>query len=181
MYDVMLSQLNYLAGAALNAGEVMERIAGSSHPYIVPAQIFPTADGWLTMFVTHDKFWQIFCNVAGRPQWISDPVFATMRSRRENRSHVVAEIAKVLQEAPAIEWVRRLQPRGVVVAEVAGLQDALESDIVRARELVVTLGDGSLPLRAIANPIRMDGYQPDYDLPPTLDEHHDEILCGVSA
>ena len=94
MYDVMLSQLNYLAGAVLNAGEVMERIADSSHPYIVPAQIFPTAEGWLTLFITHDKFWQIFCQEAGRPQWITDPIFATMRSRRENRSHVVAEIGE---------------------------------------------------------------------------------------
>ncbi|MEG1736081.1 MAG: CoA transferase, partial [Comamonas sp.] len=61
MYDVMLSQLNYLAGAALNAGETIERLADSSHPYVVPAQIFATADGWLTLFITHDKFWEIFC------------------------------------------------------------------------------------------------------------------------
>jgi len=41
MYDVMLSQLNYLAGAVLNTGEVVGRLANSSHPYVVPAQIFP--------------------------------------------------------------------------------------------------------------------------------------------
>ena len=85
MYDVMLSQLNYLAGAWLNAGEVAERLANSSHPYIVPAQIFPTADGWLTLFITHDKFWQKFCHEVGQPGWIDDPMFATMASRRENR------------------------------------------------------------------------------------------------
>src|SRR5271167_609806 len=43
MYDVMLSQLNYLASAVLNSNDVIERLPGSSHPYIVPAQIFPTA------------------------------------------------------------------------------------------------------------------------------------------
>ena len=82
MHDVMMSQLNYLAGASLNAGEVVERLANSSHPYMVPAQIFPTADGWLTLFITHDKFWQKFCVEVGQPEWIDDPMFATMASRR---------------------------------------------------------------------------------------------------
>ena len=82
MHDVMMSQLNYLAGAALNTGEVVERLANSSHPYMVPAQIFPTADGWLTLFITHDKFWQKFCVEVGQPGWIDDPMFATMASRR---------------------------------------------------------------------------------------------------
>ena len=40
MHDVMLSQLNYLAGAWLNAGEHPQRMARSAHPYIVPAQVF---------------------------------------------------------------------------------------------------------------------------------------------
>jgi len=181
MYDVMLSQLNYLAGAVLNAGEVVKRIPDSSHPYIVPAQIFPTADGWLTLFITHDRFWRTFCIEVGCPAWIDDPAFATMRSRRENRAFVVAEITKVLQAASAAEWVRRLQPLGVVAAAVATLTEALGSDIAAARSLVVQLGDGSLPLRAIASPVRFEGYTPIYGLPPTLDEHRQEILTKVPA
>ena len=82
MYDVMLSQLNYLAGAWLNAGELPERFANSSHPYIVPAQIFPTADGWLTLFITHDQFWQKFCHEIGKDEWVDDPEFAPMANRR---------------------------------------------------------------------------------------------------
>ncbi|SHI04444.1 CaiB/BaiF CoA transferase family protein [Pollutimonas bauzanensis] len=176
MYDVMLSQLNYLAGAALNAGEVIERLPDSSHPYVVPAQIFPTADGWLTLFITHDKFWQKFCAEVGRTDWITDPRFASMAGRRANRDTVVAGITAVLREASAAQWVRRLQPLGVVAAEVGTLNDALESDIAAARSLIVTLGDGSLPLRAIASPIRFDGYAPTYGLPPLLDEHREEVL-----
>ncbi len=65
MFDTMLSQLNYIAGALLNADEKPQRHAKSSHPYIVPAQIFPTAHGWLTLFITHDLFWTKFCNEIG--------------------------------------------------------------------------------------------------------------------
>ena len=181
MYDVMLSQLNYLAGAALNTGEVVGRLANSSHPYMVPAQIFPTADGWLTLFITHDKFWQTFCREAGRPQWTTDPMFATMAGRRQNREAVLAAIGEVLMTATAAEWVRRLAPLGVVAAEVGTLKQALESDLARSRDLVVTLGDGSQALRAVASPLKFDGYTPHYGLPPLLDEHHADVLGEVPA
>ena len=179
MYDVMLSQLNYLAGAALNTGEVVGRLANSSHPYVVPAQIFPTADGWLTLFITHDKFWQKFCREVGRPQWIDEPEFATMASRRLNREAVLAAIGKVLMTATAAEWGRRLVPLGVVAAEVGSLNQALESDLTRSRDLVVTLGEGSQGLRAVGSPLKFDGYTPNYGLPPLLNEHVDEVLGKV--
>lgn len=181
MYDVMLSQLNYLAGAALNAGETVARQADSSHPYIVPAQTFATADGWLTLFITHDKFWKIFCDEIGHSEWTTDAGFATMAARRAHRDVVVAAVAKVLRGAGAAEWVRRLVPLGVVAAEVGTLNDALRSDIAAARGLVVPLGDGSLPLKAVASPIRFDGFVPRYGLPPLLNEHADEVLGRVVA
>lgn len=176
MYDTMLSQLNYLAGAALNAGEKPQRHARSSHPYIVPAQVFPTADGWLTLFITHDLFWEKFCREVGRPAWITDPRFATMDARRENRATTVAAIGEVLATASAAEWSRRLSPLGVVAAEVQGLDDALVDPATQDRRLVVQLGDGSVPLRAIGNPVRCAGYETEYRLPPLLGEHGTELL-----
>ncbi len=181
MYDVMLSQLNYLAGASLNAGEVMERLANSSHPYMVPAQIFPTSDGWLTLFITHDKFWQKFCAEIGKPDWMSDPVFATMASRRQNRAQVLAGISGVLLEAPASEWVRRLVPLGVVAAEVGTMAQALVSDLARSRDMIVPLGDGTQSLRAIGSAVKFDGFKPTYGMPPLLDEHHDAVVMGKAV
>ncbi|GAB2479079.1 CoA transferase [Comamonas humi] len=176
MYDVMLSQLNYLAGAALNAGETIERQADSSHPYVVPAQIFPTAEGWLTLFITHDRFWRIFCGEIGRPEWTEHPKFLTMAARRTHRVEVVAAITQVLGQASAAEWVRRLAPLGVVAAEVGTLNQALRGDIAAARSLVVPLGDGTLPLQAVACPVRFDDFSPAYGMPPLLNEHADAVL-----
>jgi len=176
MYDVMLSQLNYLAGAALNAGETIERLPASSHPYVVPAQLFPTADGWLVLFITHDKFWKIFCAEIGRPEWIDDPRYATMAARRAHRADVVDGITRVLADASAAQWVARLAPLGLVAARVGTLDEALHSDIAASRGLVVPLGDGSLPLQAVASPLRFQGHAPAYALPPLLDEHRADIM-----
>jgi len=176
MYDVMLSQLNYLAGAWLNAGESPERFANSSHPYIVPAQIFRTADGWLTLFITHDQFWQKFCRELGKDEWITNPAFSTMEARRRNREHVLDEITRVLATDTAKNWMKRLEPLGVVVAEIETLDAALSSELAADRHLVVQLGDGRLGLRAVGSPIKFSDSSPTYGAPPLLDEHRDQIL-----
>jgi crotonobetainyl-CoA:carnitine CoA-transferase CaiB-like acyl-CoA transferase len=72
-------------------------------------------------------------------------------------------------------------PLGVVVAEVGSLKQALESELTRSRDLVVTLGDGSQALRGLASPLKFDGYSPKYGLPPTLNEHGDEIFGKALA
>src|SRR5439155_6022340 len=63
--DVMLSQLNYRASAYLNEGTEPRRLPFGAHSYYVPAQLFPTAGGFLALFVTHDGFWKSFAAEAG--------------------------------------------------------------------------------------------------------------------
>ena len=67
--DVMLSQLNYRASAYLNEGTEPRRMPNGAHSYYVPAQLFPTAEGTLALFVTHDGFWRIFAAEAGMKGW----------------------------------------------------------------------------------------------------------------
>lgn len=174
LHDVMLSQLNYVAAAWLNAGERPQRYARSAHPFIVPAQVFPTRDGWLMLFITHDEFWNSFCAEAGRPDWAQDARFATIEGRRENRGRVIEELTRVLETDTAANWVARLVPRGIVAAAVDTLDNALESDLTRSRGMVVAL-DGA-GMRAVGNPIKTPGTEPEYRAPPRLGEHNDRIL-----
>lgn len=174
MYDVMLSQLNYVAAAWLNAGERPQRYARSAHPFIVPAQVFPTADGWLMLFITHDEFWRSFCEEAGRQDWVHDARFAAIEGRRENRALVIEELTRLLETDTAANWVARLAPRGIVAAAVDTLDNALASDLARSRGMVVTL-DGA-GVRAVGNPIKTPGAEPGYGAPPRLGEHNDRIL-----
>lgn len=170
MYDVMLSQLNYLAGAWLNAGETARRIERSSHPYIVPAQIFPTCDGWVTLFITHDDFWRRFAEEMGEAHWLTDPRFATMAGRRSNRELVLGEIEAALANHRTDHLVARLAPLGVVVAGVETMEQALASEHVRARGMVAEIA-GAVPLRVVGNPIKISGMEEEFAPPPALDQH----------
>ncbi len=176
MYDSMLSQLNYLAGAWLNAGERAQRYAASAHPYVVPAQNFRTADGWLTLFISHDDFWRRFCREARKPEWIADARFATMAARRENRRELIAALEPVLEGDTTSSWVQRLAPLGVVVAPVETLENALASSLVRERAMVASIQVGEETLRAVGNPVRIAGMEDNYGPPPLLDEHGARLL-----
>jgi CoA:oxalate CoA-transferase len=79
----MLSQLNYRASAYLNDGTEPRRLPFGAHSYYVPAQLFPTAEGYLALFVTHDGFWRSFAAEAGIAG------FLTMAERAARREEVL--------------------------------------------------------------------------------------------
>ncbi|MCG6954341.1 MAG: CoA transferase [Betaproteobacteria bacterium] len=179
MYDVMLSQLNYLAGAWLNAGERAERYPRSAHPYMVPAQLFRTADGWLILFISHDRFWQRFCREVGKPEWIEDARSATMAARRENRARLIEALDALFATADTASWMERLAPLGLVVAPVETLEQALESELARERGMVVPIDTEAGPLRVVGSPLRMAGASPEYTAPPRLGEHTESVLGAL--
>jgi crotonobetainyl-CoA:carnitine CoA-transferase CaiB-like acyl-CoA transferase len=171
LYDMVLSQLNYLGAAYLNAGEVPRRYPLGGHSYFVPAQFFQSLDGFLAIFITHDDFWQIFANELGRVDWLTDERFATMAGRNRNRDVVVADIAQELAKRPTAEWVDRLRPQGLVIAGVATLPEALTHEGTIARDMIADIPTAAGPLRLIGNPIKVLGADQHYAPPPLLGEH----------
>jgi CoA:oxalate CoA-transferase len=155
--DVMLSQLNYRASAYLNDGVAPRRLPFGAHSYYVPAQLFPTAEGFLALFITHDRFWASFAGEAGVDG------FATMAERVERRPAVLAAVTRALAADTAAGWEVRLRALGVPAAAVRTLPEALAD----APEMVVAAGD----FRLVASPVRVAGYEPDYRPPPRLGEH----------
>ena len=180
LFDVILSQLNYLAAAYLNGDEEPVRHPAGGHNFFVPAQFFHTADGYLAIFITHDEFWRVFAGEVGRPDWLIDPRFATMLARSRNREIVVADVAAELVRRPTEEWVNRLRPQGIVIAGVATLAEALANENTVARDMITEIMVGEDKLRLIANPIKVAGFEPHFGLPPLLGEDNERLL-GRSA
>ncbi|MGI9210099.1 MAG: CaiB/BaiF CoA transferase family protein [Rhodococcus sp. (in: high G+C Gram-positive bacteria)] len=161
LHDVMLSQLNYRASAYLNEGTAQRRMPHGAHSYYGPAQLFPTADGTLALFITHDGFWRTFAAEAGIDG------FGTMAERAARRDEVLEVVTAVLAGDSASGWERRLRPLGVPAAAVRSLPDALEA----TPDAVITAGD----FRLVGSPIRIEGYEPRYGAPPRLGEHNDDV------
>jgi crotonobetainyl-CoA:carnitine CoA-transferase CaiB-like acyl-CoA transferase len=158
--DVMLSQLNYRAAAYLNEGVEPRRLPFGAHSFYVPAQLFPTAEGHLAVFITHDRFWKSFAAEAGIEG------YPTMAERAARRGEVLAAVTKALAADTALRWEARLRRLGVPAAAVRTLPEALEA----APEVIVTAGG----FRLVGSPIRVTGHDPGYRPPPRLGEHGGE-------
>jgi crotonobetainyl-CoA:carnitine CoA-transferase CaiB-like acyl-CoA transferase len=176
LYDTMISQLNYLASGYLNAGERLARQHNGAHPYIVPAQMFPTRDGWLAMFISHDRFWKIFAAEVEIPEWLEDPRFSTAKGRLENRERVISAIEKLLMTQSTAHWVGRLEPLGLVIAGVQDMAAALDSRLTAERGMVQTLETEAGDIRVVGNPIKGDGMVWQPTPPPRLGQHTDIIF-----
>ena len=98
--------------------------------------------GYLALFVTRDEFWRRLCAEIDRPQWADDPRFATMHARFEHREELLALLSARFMDAPAVEWEQRLRPLGIAAGVVTELGDALDSELVRSRDMVVSIDDG---------------------------------------
>ncbi|KGI69222.1 CoA transferase [Mycolicibacterium rufum] len=154
--DVMLSQLNYRAAAYLNDGIEPRRHPHGAHSYYVPAQLFPTADGYLALFITHDAFWAAFAAEAGITG------FSTMAERASRRDDVLEVVGNALSTDTAAQWEARLRPLGIPVSAVRTLPEALAA----TPEALITAGDH----RLVGSPIRIAGYRPQYRPAPRLDD-----------
>jgi len=181
LFDVMLSQLNYKAAAYLNAGTVPKRQPLGAHNFYVPAQMFETADGYLALFVSHDEFWRRLCTEIGQPDWADDARYSTMHARFENRGELLEALGTRLREATTAEWIERFRPLGLPVGAVVDLGEALDSDLVASRNMVVSVETASGPLRVVGNPIRCSDVEQVYRAPPRLHEHTEEILGAVTT
>lgn len=153
--DVMLSQLNYRAAAYLNDGAEPRRYPFGAHSYYAPAQLFPTSDGYLALFITHDGFWRSFAGEAGIPG------FETMVERAARREELLALVSAALAADSAVNWEARLKPLGIPAAAVRSLPEALDD----TPEMVVQAGD----FRLVASPIRVAGFDPEYRPAPVFE------------
>lgn len=165
--DVMLSQLNYRASAYLNDGTEPRRHPNGAHSYYVPAQLFPTSDGYLALFITHDGFWRSFAGEAGIDG------FETMAERSARRDEVLQVVTAALATDSAANWEVRLKPLGIPVAAVRTLPEALSA----TPEALVTAGD----FRLVGGSIRISGYEPDYRPPPEFDEYAGQAQAQSSS
>lgn len=83
-------------------GYLPKRI-GNRYESTYPYDSFECADGSCVIGAANDKFWQILCNLMGRPELAEVPEFLRIRDRLENHVEVKQEIegwtrAKVVNE-----------------------------------------------------------------------------------
>jgi crotonobetainyl-CoA:carnitine CoA-transferase CaiB-like acyl-CoA transferase len=172
--------MNYLA-----TGENPARL-GNQHPNIVPYQVFPTADGFIVLSIGNDPTFKRFCESFDLASLLKDERFATNAARVRNRQLVTDTLTPLLQQHRTTWWVERLEALSIGCGPINRLSEVFADPQAQARGVVVEMQHGSgVPVKVIANPVRMSATPPDYRMPPPrLGEHTEEVLqdlLGISA
>ncbi|HXD95278.1 MAG TPA: CoA transferase [Candidatus Acidoferrum sp.] len=179
LLDTAVSMLSYFAIWTLNRDWPAERVADSGHQSLVPAQNFPTRDGWIVVFCNKEKFWLALIDALGLPELGRDPRFATFADRLAHKATLVPILKARFAEETTDAWLRRLRGR-VPCAPVNTLAQALDDEQVRARGMIVEVEHPELgTLREVASPVRTAGTVPCVASAPRLGQHTDEILRGL--
>ena len=164
--------MNYLA-----TGVAPGRI-GNAHPNIVPYQPFKTRDGDVILACGNDNLFNKFCEVAGCPELVKDPRFATNSKRVENREAITALLAAIFAKRTTKDWCDALELAGVPNGPINNLKQVFEEPQVVARGMKIELDHalaGKVPL--IASPMKFSGTQLEFkNPPPVLGQHTEEVL-----
>lgn len=180
LLDVQVACLANQAMNYLTTG-VSPRRLGNAHPNIVPYQDFPTADGDFILTVGNDNQFRKFAEVAGQPQWASDPRFASNKQRVAHRAELIPLIRQATVFKTTAEWVTALEGAGVPCGPINDVAQVFADPQVQFRGLQVELPHalgGTVP--QVASPIRLSATPVEYRrAPPLLGEHTLEVLTGL--
>jgi alpha-methylacyl-CoA racemase len=172
MTDGSLAWLCMAAAGYLCSGEVPRRGRESLNGGIACYLPYEAADGWVSCGALEPKFWKAFCDGVGRPDLIEHQ-FAAPGS--EGWRHV----ADVFRSRSRDEWRRFNDEHDCCIEPVLDLDEALASELVRAREMVVELDQPELgPVRLLGVPVKLSRTPGEPDRPaPALGEHTRTVLA----
>ncbi len=177
MMDALASLLTFNAGIYFATGKNPLR-RGNAHATIVPYETFEAADGWVNIGVANDKFWALFCGVAGCQPLQMDPRFVTATARVENRAVLLPLLGDVIRGQTRGHWVSVLTAAGVPCGEIRSVGEVCEAPQLTSRGMVLeTDHPAAGVVRSIASPARFDGRSPPAASPaPMLGQHTEEVL-----
>ncbi|TML06870.1 MAG: CoA transferase [Actinobacteria bacterium] len=173
MADGALSWLAMVAARHFADGTVPQRggleLAGS----LVCYRPYQCADGWVTLGALEPKFWQAWCRGVGREDLI-DKQFEGPGSA----AHV--EVQSIFMERTRAQWEAFAGEHDCCLEPVLDLDEALSSDLVRAREMVVEHDQPGATgiVRLLGVPVKLSATPGDAGRRPgpALGEHTAEVL-----
>ena len=173
MADGALSWLAMVAGQYFADGAVPRRgeqlLAGS----VICYRPYECADGWVTLGALEPKFWQAWCRGVGREELIE-------RQFEKPGSPAHAQVAEVFKGRTRAQWTQFAKEHDCCLEPVLDMDEALASELVGERGMVVTLDQPGVAdgVRQLGIPVKLERTPGEHNrLPgPGLGEHTEQVL-----
>lgn len=143
-------------------------------------QVYRCADGWVALGALEEKFWATWCRGVGRPDLLAgryDPSGSTTHE----------EVTRIMAGRTRAQWREFAEANDCCLTVLSGLDEALDSDLVRERGTVTRLPHpgtgGQQEYDTLTLPVVFSRAGPDFRrLPaPALGSDSETVLkeCGV--
>jgi alpha-methylacyl-CoA racemase len=143
---------------------------------IVCYRPYRCADGWVTLGALEPKFWQAWCRGVGREDLIEHQIAGP-----GSEAHRAVE--EIFAERTREEWRAFASEHDCCLEPVLDLDEALHSELVRAREMVVELDQpgAQRPVRLLGVPVKLSRTPGDANRGPgpAVGEHTREVLAAL--
>ncbi len=150
---------------------------GSQHEHVAPANIFPTLDGYVYLFVARTH-WQRFLDAwADHPAALDDPRLLDNDYRRQRADDVNEMVSSFTRRFRRDELAENLQKHGVPCLAVNSPTTFLRDEHIHARGLFSEVHHPVLgEYLQTSFPLLVDGQRQAPEPPPLLGQHTGEVL-----
>jgi alpha-methylacyl-CoA racemase len=174
MFDGSLAWLALVAARYLCDGTVPRRGDLELAGRLICYRPYACRDGWVTLGALEPKFWQAWCHGVGREDLVE-------RQFEAPGSPAHAEVERIFLERSRDEWARFASEHDCCLEPVLDLDEALDSELVRARRMLVEHDQpGAGAVRLLGVPVKLSRTPGAPAGPgPALGEHTEEVLAGL--
>jgi alpha-methylacyl-CoA racemase len=174
MFDGSLSWLAMVAAGYLCDGEAPRRGDLELAGRLICYRPYACRDGWVTLGALEPKFWQAWCRGVGREDLVE-------RQFDAPGSEAHAEVERIFLERTREDWRSFAADHDCCLEPVLDLDEALDSELVRARRMVVELDQpGAGAVRLLGVPVKLSRTPGAPAGPgPVLGEHTGEVLASL--
>jgi crotonobetainyl-CoA:carnitine CoA-transferase CaiB-like acyl-CoA transferase len=143
--------------------------------------LFPTRDGQIALAPPDNAFFHRLADALGEPGLKTDPLYATMPARLENRERINAIVGGKLATNTTAYWVEVLNKAGVPCGPVNTVAEVFRDPQILAQDMLIEVPQpGYGPVRSVGSAVKLsrDAFKLRRHA-PALGEHSEEILAEI--
>jgi crotonobetainyl-CoA:carnitine CoA-transferase CaiB-like acyl-CoA transferase len=177
----LVSMMAYLSSESFVKGKAPNK-SGNNHPILAPYGLFKSSDGEVAVAPASDKFCNVFLKCIELSDLLDQNLYKNNENRMKNRDSLNNIINGKMSKKTSDFWIKKLNDAGCPAAKVASLPDALNSQLIKDSEMIISSSGPEgrkikmtgFPVKLSETPARL------YLSPPLLGEHTEEILKTIN-
>ncbi|MBX9776232.1 MAG: formyl-CoA transferase [Xanthobacteraceae bacterium] len=131
-------------------------------------------------FITQAPVWGPICDLIGKPEWKTDPDYATPPARLPRLRHIFDTIEEWTKTKTKFEVMNICNEHDIPVGPILSMKEIAEEQSLRDTGTVVEVDHpGRGKYLTVGNPVKMSDSITEVKRSPLLGEHTEEILTTV--